>query len=92
MDLTVTHRLGRPWADLLAAVRREAPAELLAVTARYRFSGTGVPEDYVKTTLSLRFGSAERSLSREEVNSWRDAAARRLLGLGETRVDGIAEG
>lgn len=91
VDLTVTHRLARPWADLESAVRREAPAELQAVTARYRFSGTGVPEGHVKTTLSLRFGSAERSLSREEVNSWRDAAARRLLALGETRVDGIPE-
>lgn len=91
VDLTVTHRLSRPWADLDGAARREAPPELLAVTARYRFSGAGVPEGFVKTTLTLRFGSAERSLSREEVNSWRDAAARRLLGLGETRVDGIGE-
>jgi hypothetical protein len=50
-----------------------------------------VPDGFVKTTLSLVFGSSERSLSREEVNGWRDAAARRLLTLPETSVDLIAQ-
>ena len=36
-----------------------------------------------------RFGSPERSLSREEVNGWRDEAARRLLALPGHAVDGI---
>ena len=90
VDLTVQHPTSRPYRELVAAVSEGAPAELREIGARSRYQGPGVPEGFVKTTLNLRFGSAERSLSREEVNTWRDAAAKRLLGLPETRVDGIS--
>jgi len=89
VDVTVTHRIPVPFRALVDAVKRDAPAELLTVDARSRYQGAGVPEGFVKTSLNLRFGSPERSLSREEVNSWRDDAARRLLALGETRIDGL---
>jgi phenylalanyl-tRNA synthetase beta chain len=90
VDLTVTHRWRElPWKILEAAVRKDAPAELLAVEAKGVYRGTGVPDGFVKTTLTLRFGSPVRSLSREEVNGWRDAAARRVLRLAETKVDGV---
>ncbi len=89
VDLTVTHRLSLPWSDLVSAATAGAPPELLGVDARYLYRGPGVPDGFVKTTLTLRFGSAERSLSREEVNGWRDEAARRLLALPESRVDGF---
>jgi hypothetical protein len=62
------------------------------VEAKGRYRGPGVPEGFVKTTLTLRFGSATRSLSREEINAWRDAAAARLLALPGSKVDGIAAG
>jgi phenylalanyl-tRNA synthetase beta chain len=89
VDLTVTHRKEVAWRLLDEAARRNGPAELLAVEANNRYEGPGVAPGFVKTNLSLRFGSTERSLSREEVIGWRDAAARSLLALPDTRVDGI---
>jgi phenylalanyl-tRNA synthetase beta chain len=89
VDLTVTHRLGVPWRDLEVLLRSGAPSELLSVEAKGRYRGPGVPQGFVKTTLTLRFGSPARSLSREEINAWRDAAAARLLEMEETKVDGI---
>jgi phenylalanyl-tRNA synthetase beta chain len=92
VDLTVTHPVGLAFEQLVAAVRSAAPAQLLSVGASVRYQGAGVAPGFIKTTLNLRFGSAERSLSREEINSWRDSAALRLLGIGETKVDGVTSG
>jgi len=89
VDLTVSHPLATSWGTLERAVRSAAPPELVSVEAKGRYRGPGVPSGFVKTTLTLRFGSAERSLSREEVNAWRDAAAGALLALSETKVDGV---
>ena len=89
VDLTVAHALGMSWATLEAAVRAGAPAELAAVEAKGRYRGPGVPDGFVKTTLTLRFGSPRGSLAREDVNGWRDAAARRLLALEGVKVDGV---
>lgn len=91
VDLTVTHRKNLEWRVLAEAIRGEAPAELTGLGVLYQYAGAGVPEGFVKTTVSLAFGSVERSLSREEINGWRDAAARRILRVSETRVDGIDE-
>ena len=71
--------------------RADAPPELTAVEAKGRYRGPGVSDGFVKTTLTLRFGSTLRSLSREDVNAWRDAAARRLHALPGARVDGVKE-
>jgi len=90
VDLTVTHPLSIPWETLDSAVRKGAPAELLRVEAKYLWRGAGVPEGFVKTTLRVVFGSPERSLGRDEINRWRDEAARRLLLVPGTAVDGIA--
>ncbi len=92
VDLTVTHALSAPWTELESRARAGAPPELVAVEAKGRYRGPGVADGFVKTTLTLRFGSATRSLSREEINSWRDAAAARLLALPGSKVDGIAAG
>ena len=90
IDLTVTHPLSLSWEALAAAARTGAPAELLRVDAKYLWRGAGVPEGHVKTTLTVAFGSAERSLERDEINRWRDETARRLLLLPGTAVDGIS--
>jgi phenylalanyl-tRNA synthetase beta chain len=92
VDLTATHPVATAWKTLEVAVRANAPTELVAVTAKGRYRGAGVPEGFVKTTLTLRFGSPLRSLAREDVNAWRDAAARRLLTLPAVKVDGVREG
>ena len=86
-DAPVVGRLDR---RSTSAVRTDAPAELLRVDAKYLWRGAGVPEGFVKTTLTVAFGSAERSLGRDEINRWRDEAARRLLLVPGTAVDGIA--
>ena len=57
--------------------------------AKGRYRGPGVPDGCVKTTMTLRFGSPRGSLAREDVNGWRDAAARRLLALPGAKVDGV---
>ncbi|MFN7986843.1 MAG: phenylalanine--tRNA ligase subunit beta [Thermoanaerobaculia bacterium] len=90
VDLTVTHPLSLPWEALAAAVRTDAPGELLRVDAKYLWRGAGVPEGHLKTTLTVAFGAQERSLERDEINRWRDEAARRLLALLGTAVDGIS--
>ena len=64
--------------------------ELVGVGAKYLWRGAGVPERHVKTTLTVTFGSGERSLERDEINRWRDEAARRLLAVPGTAVDGIS--
>ena len=92
VDITVTHPLGTAWKTLEAAARADAPQELVAVEAKGRYRGPGVPEGFVKTTLTLRFGSPLGSLAREDVNAWRDAAVRRLLALPGAKVDGVREG
>ena len=89
VDLTVTHALSTPWRALESAVRTGAPPELVAVEAKGRYRGPGVADGFVKTTLTLRFGSSRASLAREDVNGWRDAAARRLLALPGAKVDGV---
>ncbi len=89
VDITVTHPLATPWRALEGAVLSGAPAELVAVEAKGRYRGPGVPDGFVKTTLTLRFGSPRGSLAREDVNGWRDAAARRLLALEGAKVDGV---
>ncbi len=89
VDLTVTHPLAVPWRELKKRVHDGAPPELLTVEAKGRYRGAGVPDGFVKTTMTLRFGSPSRSLAREEINGWRDAAAGRLLAMKETKVDGI---
>jgi len=90
VDLTVTHPLSVPWETLAAAARQDAPPELLRVGAKYLWRGAGVPEGCLKTTLTVVFGAADRSLERDEINRWRDEVARRLLAIPGTAVDGIA--
>ena len=92
VDLTVTHPLSTAWKTLESAVRAGAPRELVAVEAKGRYRGPGVKDGFVKTTLTLRFGSPLGSLAREDVNGWRDAAARRLLTLSGAVVDGVPAG
>lgn len=91
VDITVTHGVVTAWKTLEAAVRADAPPELMTVEAKGRYRGPGVPDGFVKTTLTLRFGSPQRSLARDDVNAWRDAAARRLQALDGAKVDGVKE-
>jgi phenylalanyl-tRNA synthetase beta chain len=88
VDITVAHEVSTAWKALEAAVRAGAPPELMTVEAKGRYRGPGVPDGFVKTTLTLRFGSSQRSLARDDVNAWRDAAIRRLQAVPGAKVDG----
>jgi phenylalanyl-tRNA synthetase beta chain len=68
-DLTIRHKLALPYAELIAAIRRDGPAwiESIAPIARYR--GEGVAADEVKTTVRITYRHADRSLTQDEVNA-----------------------
>ena len=68
MDLTLTHALATPWADIAAAVRELAPADLESFGLRVRYQGAGVPAGAVNSTLGFQYASSERSLTQTEVN------------------------
>ena len=91
VDITVMHAVATAWKALEAAARADAPPELVAVEAKGRYRGPGVPDGFVKTTLTLRFGSPQRSLARDDVNAWRDAAVRRLQAYSGAKIDGVNE-
>lgn len=90
-DLTLTHALSVPWAEIAAAIEADRPAHLLAFGLKDRYTGEGVAEGAVNTTLSFLYGSRERSLTQDEVNSSQQALAARLeerfgrRGSGEAR-------
>jgi phenylalanyl-tRNA synthetase beta chain len=68
-DLTIRHRLSLPYAELVAAIRRDGGAwiEDVAPVARYR--GEGVASGEVKTTVRIVYRHDDRSLTQEEVNT-----------------------
>jgi phenylalanyl-tRNA synthetase beta chain len=78
MDLTFTHALSVEWAEIAAAVREQAPADLESFGLRVRYQGEGVPAGAVNTTLAFYYASAERSLTQAEVNE-RHLAVREVL-------------
>jgi phenylalanyl-tRNA synthetase beta chain len=67
-DLTLTHPLAVPWAELEAAIEANRPADLAAYGLKDRYAGRGVPAGAVNTTLGFHYVSPERSLTQDEVN------------------------
>ena len=67
-DLTFTHGLETPWAEIERAIRENAPPDLVSWQLKDRYRGPGVPEGAVNTTLSFHYNARERSLTQEEVN------------------------
>ena len=68
-DLTIRHNLALPYAELLAAIRRDGPAWIESVTPIARYRGEGVAADEVKTTVRITYRHADRSLTQDEVNA-----------------------
>ena len=75
-DLTLTHALATPWAEIDKAIRELQPPDLVSWDLKVRYRGQGVPEGAVKTTISFFYNARERSLTQEEVNE-------RQLGLNQ---------
>jgi len=68
-DLTIRHRLAIPYAELVAAIRRDGPAWVEEVTPIARYRGEGVASDEVKTTVRIVYRHDDRSLTQDEVNA-----------------------
>jgi phenylalanyl-tRNA synthetase beta chain len=77
-DLTLTHPLAVPWAEIAAAIDAEAVADLVSVALVDRYQGPGVPAGAVNTTIGFRYQNSARSLTQDEVNERHMLLAARL--------------
>jgi phenylalanyl-tRNA synthetase beta chain len=67
-DLTLTHSLEIPWAEIDRTIREHQPPDLVSWSLKVRYRGPGVPEGAVRTTVSFFYNARERSLTQGEVN------------------------
>lgn len=77
-DLTLTHALATPWAEIDRGIAALAPPDLVAWNLKDRYRGPGVPEGAVNTTITFLYNSRERSLTQEEVNERQSALTAEL--------------
>lgn len=77
-DLTLTHDLAVPWAEIDAAIAGAPPPDLVSRELTVRYRGPGVPEGAVNTTIHFLYNSRERSLTQDEVNERQQALAAEL--------------
>jgi len=77
-DLSFSHPAAIAWESIDRFARELGLANLESLRLFDRYSGPGVPEGEVKTTVRLTFRSAERTLEQEEVNSERERLAAAL--------------
>jgi phenylalanyl-tRNA synthetase beta chain len=77
-DLTLTHSVVTPWAEIDRAVAGLRPADLVSWEMTVRYQGQGVPEGAANTTVHFLYNSPERSLTQEEVNERQLALAAEL--------------
>ena len=79
VDLTLTHARELPWAGIRQALRELAPADLAGYRLLDRYTGKGVPEGAVNTTIQFVYNSAEGSLTQEAVNERQQQLAAELV-------------
>ncbi|MEM6794882.1 MAG: phenylalanine--tRNA ligase subunit beta [Acidobacteriota bacterium] len=78
VDLTLTHRLDVPWREIERAVEETGVSDLVRFGLKDRYTGDGVPEGAVNTTLTFYYNADDRSLTQDEVNARQDAITARL--------------
>jgi len=78
VDLTLTHSLDTPWAEIEQVIEAERPSELVRYELKDRYTGKGVPEGAVNTTITFLYHGGERQLTQDEVNEKQDALAAAL--------------
>jgi len=84
-DMTVEHPGSLGFAELVAAVRELASELVERIELVARYTGAGLPEGAVRTTLRLVYRHRGRSLTQEEVNAAQEALREALAGrLGVT--------
>jgi phenylalanyl-tRNA synthetase beta chain len=67
-DVTLTHALEVDWTEIERSVSELGVDSLTSFGLRDRYSGEGVPEGAVNTTVYFLYNAADRSLTQEEVN------------------------
>lgn len=67
-DLTLTHSLAVPWAEIERAIDELAPPDLVSWELVVRYRGQGVPEGAVNTTIHFVYNAGDRTLTQDEVN------------------------
>ncbi len=74
-DLTLTHPAGVSWREIGEAVEAARPGELVEWGMKDRYTGEGVPEGAVNTTIYFVYNAEDRSLTRDEVQESHEALA-----------------
>ena len=77
-DLTLTHPREVLWGEIESAIAAAGVEELSAFGLRDRYTGEGVPEGAVNTTIYFLYNADDRSLTQEEVNERQTALTREL--------------
>ncbi|MEM1203855.1 MAG: phenylalanine--tRNA ligase subunit beta [Acidobacteriota bacterium] len=78
VDTTLTHPVTVPWHDLAAAIDAQRSPELIRFRLENRYSGKGVPEGSVNTTIRFFYNADDRSLTQDQVNERHSALAGHL--------------
>lgn len=82
VDTTLTHPVAVTWGEIAAEIdsaRADGAAEHLdEVTMIDRYTGAGVPDGAVNTTLTMSFVAPDRSLTQDEVNERHQRLTERL--------------
>jgi phenylalanyl-tRNA synthetase beta chain len=78
-DLTLLHPVSVPWAEIAAAIDQDRPADLAHFGLEVRYTGEGVPDGAVATTIGFVYAAGDRSLTQEEVNQRHRELAARLV-------------
>ncbi len=68
VDLTLTHALATPWAEIDRVIAQEAPPDLVGWELVDRYRGDGVPDGAVNTTIHFDYNAGDRSLTQDEIN------------------------
>jgi phenylalanyl-tRNA synthetase beta chain len=68
-DLTLTHAVATPWAEIDRAIAELSPPDLVSWGHKDRYRGPGVAEGAVNTTISFVYNAGDRSLTQDEVNA-----------------------
>jgi phenylalanyl-tRNA synthetase beta chain len=81
-DLSVVTELRRPVGVLQAALTSLAGTDLVSIEFLRQYTGAPLPEDAKSVSFRLTVGSAERTLSSEEVGAVRSRIIEGMRGLG----------
>jgi len=78
VDLTFTHALSTPWAEIEQTIDEHRAPELVRFGLKDRYTGQGVPAGAVNTTIAFHYHGGERQLTQDEVNEAQTALASAL--------------